>query len=345
MITPVLRTPRPPRTSRARIAVTAHVLVAAALLTGCGDSGDDGKSAGLRIGIAPNAVLDAATAGLRTDEKLKAEAGKVSFSSLRSPDEMRTQLTSGSVDVLTLPSNIAANLHSRGVDVRILGIIDGPVDVLVGPPSASTSWESLRGETVHIAFKGDVNDVLFRSLAEKNGLKPGEDFEIVNHPSLPDLLTAVGAGKAEYALLPEHQASLASARAQSAGKPKKPILALGAEWKKKTGQETLPTYAVGVRGKYADANPEVVRHLHQALARSTQSAGAHGDDLAAGVAERTGAPQPLVTGLLARLEPAYSTARDVQAGLTALFTELAAASPALVGGKVPGDGLYVTEGS
>ncbi|MEU3600545.1 MqnA/MqnD/SBP family protein [Streptomyces sp. NPDC006798] len=342
MITPVLRTPR---SSRVRLAVTAHVLVAAALLTGCGDSGDEGKSSGLRIGVAPNAVLDAVTAGLRTDSELKTEAGKVSFSALRSPDEMRTQLTSGSVDVLTLPSNIAANLHSRGVDVRILGVLDGPVDVLVGPADAGTSWESLRGKTVHIAFKGDVNDVLFRSLAEKNGLKPGEDVTVVNHPGLPDLLTAVGAGKADYALLPEHQASLASARAKSAGKPKKPVLTLGAEWKKKTGRETLPTYAIGVRGKYADANPEVVRTLHQALARSTQNAVSRAADIAPGVAERTGAPQPLITGLLGRLDPAYRTAADVKGELTALFQELAAASPALLGGKVPGAELYVTEGS
>ncbi|MFD8934836.1 ABC transporter substrate-binding protein [Streptomyces sp. NPDC059578] len=322
----------------------AQLLASLTLLTACAGPGGGGEDTGLRIAVAPNAVLDAATAGLRTDRELTSEAGSVRFSALRNPDEIRTQLTSNSVDVLTLPSNIAANLHNRGVDVRILGVVGGPVDVLVGPDDAAPSWSSLRGATVHIPFKGDVNDVLFRHLARKNGLTPGEDLTVVNHPGLPDLLTAVSAGEVDYALLPEHQASLAVSRAASVGRPKKQILTLGEQWRKATGQRSLPTYAVGVRGRFAEDHPELVGHLHRALTRSARSAADRPAAIAPQVARRTGAPGPLVTGLLDRLTPTYRSARDARPELTALFTELAAASPALVGGKVPGAGLYVTEG-
>jgi NitT/TauT family transport system substrate-binding protein len=344
--TPAPRRHRTTRTAPARCARPVQLLTALALLTACAGPGsaDDGENAGLRVAVAPNAVLDAATSGLRTDPDLRAEAGDVTFASLRTPDEMRTRLTSGTVDLLTLPSNIAANLHNRGIDIRILGIVDGPVDVLIGPDDAGTSWDALRGATVHIPFKGDVNDVLFRRLARENGLVPGENLTIVNHPTLPDLLTAVGAGKAEFALLPEHQASLASESARTTGRPKKQLLTLGEEWRRTTGQNTLPTYAIGVRGEYADRNPELIRHLHRALSRSAHGAASRPAEVAAKVAGRTGAPRPLVTGLLTRLGPVYRTARDVRTELNALFTELAAVSPALVGGKVPGAGLYITEG-
>ncbi|MFI9118353.1 ABC transporter substrate-binding protein [Streptomyces bikiniensis] len=328
---------------------TAGLLCAAAL-TGCvgtgGDApGDDSRATGsgapgLRVGVAPNVVLDAVTSGLRTDGALAAAAGPVTFTELRGPDEIRTRLTSGSVDVLTLPANIAANLHSRGVDVRVLGVVDGPSDVLLGPASKPASWSSLRGATVHIPFKGDVNDVVFRRLAERNGLKPGEDLTIVHHPALPDLLTAVGSGRAEYALLPEHQATLAAGAAARAGTPRRPVLDLGGEWRRTTGQTGYPTYAVGVRGAYADRHPALVKEVDRALRASAKAAPAPPREVTAGIAGRTKVPPATVADLLERLSPGYRPASAARAELDALFRELATAAPALLGGRVPDAGLY-----
>ncbi|MCX4904260.1 ABC transporter substrate-binding protein [Streptomyces sp. NBC_00878] len=327
--------------------LAAGSLAAVVSLAGCADSGEgstraDSDSPGLRVGVAPNVVLDGATSGLRTDKELAAEAGSVSFAELRGPDEIRTQLTSGSVDLLTLPSNIAANLHTRGVDVRILGVVDGPSDVLLGPEKAGVSWSALRGATVHVPFKGDVNDVVFRQLAARNGLKAGEDFDITYHPTLPDLLTAVGSGKAEYALLPEHQASLAASAAARSGAPKRQVLELGEQWRDTTSQTGYPTYAIGVRGAFADDHPKLLEKINQALTASARNASAAPDRVAPQVAERTGAPRALVAQLLTRLSPGYRTADTARTELAALFDELADTSPDLIGGKAPDASVYAT---
>ncbi|MFI7502174.1 ABC transporter substrate-binding protein [Streptomyces sp. NPDC049687] len=324
--------------------------LAAASLSGCAGGGEESThshpgSPGLRVAVAPNVVLDAATSGLRADKDLASEAGSVTFAGLRGPDEIRTQLTSGSVDLLTLPSNIAANLHTRGVDVRILGVVDGPSDVLLGPEKADASWSALRGATVHVPFKGDVNDVLFRRLAEENGLKAGEDFSITYHATLPDLLTAVGSGKAEYALMPEHQASLAASAAAKSGAPKRQVLELGEQWRRTTGQTGFPTYAIGVRGAFADDHPDLLKRINQALTDSARTATAEPGQVAPQVAERTGAPQALVTRLLNRLSPGYRTADAARTELAALFEELAATSPDLIGGRAPDASIYATADS
>ncbi|WP_406863620.1 MqnA/MqnD/SBP family protein [Streptomyces sp. HUAS MG47] len=319
----------------------------AAALAGCvGTGGSDSPGTsrsgapGLRVGVAPNVVLDAATSGMRTDKALAAAAGPVSFVELRGPDEIRTRLTSGSVDLLTLPTNIAANLHNRGVDVRVLGVVDGPSDVLLGPASASASWSSLRGATVHIPFKGDVNDVVFHALAERNGLKPGKDFTVVHHPTLADLLTAVGSGRAAYALLPEHQATLAAAKASGAGAPLGRLLELGEQWRRTTGQTGYPTYAVGVRGEFADRHPELLKEIDRALRASAKTASGSPDRVTAQVAARTKVPPATVTELLNRLSPGYRPASAARPELTALFRELATTAPALLGGRAPDDGIY-----
>ena len=74
----------------------------------------------------------AAGAGL-----LRSVADKVSFKVWRTPDEMRAGLTSGGMQALVMPVTAAANLHKRGLGVR-LAFSTGTV-TKVSAPNASTS--------------------------------------------------------------------------------------------------------------------------------------------------------------------------------------------------------------
>ncbi|MEM6429269.1 MAG: ABC transporter substrate-binding protein, partial [Deinococcota bacterium] len=93
-----------------------------------------------------------------------------------------------------VPSYVGANLYNRGVDVRMAAVVVWGLLWLLGPEGTPTDWESLRGETVLVPFPNDMPDLVFRYLAEANGLTPGEDFTLEYYAQAPEVIAQLVSG-------------------------------------------------------------------------------------------------------------------------------------------------------
>jgi NitT/TauT family transport system substrate-binding protein len=287
-----------------------------------------------------NLALQVPFLRLRARNTLAPLVGRVELSGVRNPDEIRAALTSGSADVITLPTNVAATLANRGIDVRLLGVVQASLLRIVGPPGARFDWRELRGQPVAIPFRGDAPDLIFRSLAGRNGLDPDRDVTITNYPQIPEVVSALVSGRARYAVLPEPQATLAVTQGAAAGLALGPRLSLTGAWRRATG-DTLPQAGVAVRGEIARRYPAVVAALQRELDATTRAYSA--DPIAAGrrLAPLTGLPEQGAATIVARLRPDYVPARTVQRQVERYFQVLARATPDAIGGRLPDRSFYV----
>ena len=103
---------------------------------------------------------------------LKDVADKVEFRLWKNPDELRAMSLKKDVDFIAIPTNVAANLHNRGVDIKLLNV---SVWGILGPITRDKNLKSLKdfkGKEIVMPFRADMPDIVFEQIAKKQGLDP-----------------------------------------------------------------------------------------------------------------------------------------------------------------------------
>ncbi len=291
----------------------------------------------LTVGVPFGVVQIVAAGGLAVDPVV-APLATVTNEPISSPDQLRTGFVAGDLDAAVMPSNVAAVLAARDVDVRIASIVDAQLLQVLGP--AGTSWDGLPGAVVDVPFQGDVADLLVQQIAGANGV----DVSTVQFrygTALPELVGAAAGGNVTHAVLPEHFATAASIQAGANEHDLVAIIDLQEAWSDATGGFRLPQIALVVRGELADDHPDVVAALSEGVAAAVAAANADPDSAATMLADATGLPQLLLGGLLPRLQLDTRSAAEARNDLELFFGALFDANPESLGGSMPGDDLYV----
>lgn len=290
----------------------------------------------LRIGLPFGVVQLAALGGAQDAAELNGIASTTT-ETITNPDALRTGFANGELDAAIMPTNIAANLFNRGVDVRVAGIVDAQLLHVLGP--TGTTWSDLEGQTVYLPFQGDIADLIFRALLEANDVSV-ENLNLQYGTALPDLVGAAASGSASYLVLPEHFATLASAQATASGLDLVPAIDLQQDWIEHSGGTRIPQIALVVSGKLADSRPDVVSAL-SALAASNILTTTDSPDSAASLSEATGLPEMAVSMVLERLQLDYRNTSEARTDLDLFFETIFALSPDSLGGSIPGPDFFV----
>lgn len=273
--------------------------------------------------------------------RLRAVADKVTFKPWRDPDELRAGLTSGAMQLFVLPTQAAANLFNRGMDVRLVNVLTNGLLYVAAADGSLTTLASLKGRSVAVPFRNDTPDVIFRRLLRAEGIAEAElDLRFTGTPMEAAQLLATG--RIDAALLPEPAASAAILRASLAGTTLTRVIDLQAEWARVTGlPPALPQAGLGVTGGFLAAHPQVVQAVHAALAAAVAEVNAAPVEAAAGAASALGLPQPVIAESVRHSNLVATPAREAQPVLEAVFASLAEADPGIVGGGIPAAGFYL----
>lgn len=260
-----------------------------------------------------------------------------------SPDVLRSLLINEEAELTAVPSYVAANLHNRDVEVRLAAVVVWGMLWLLGPDGTPPEWEELRGATVVVPFPNDMPDLVFRRLLESNGLVPGEDVELRYVSQPPEAVGQLVSGDADWAVLPEHVASLALARSAEAGRELDRVMDLQQAWAYAFDTSPrIPQAGVVVPSSLADRRPDLVERLLDELTDAVETVNAREPETVALLAERFDLPPPLVEDVIPRLNLEVISAADARQELEAFFAELATLSPEIIGGELPGDAFYFT---
>lgn len=265
----------------------------------------------------------------------------VSFAVWRSPDEMRAALVAGRTDIVTLPTNVAANLHTRGLPLRFVATLTAGHMQVITRASDIAQMSDLRGRRVQLYFRNDMPDVAFRWLLARHDLAAQRDVALDYAGSAVETMQLLLAGRATTALLNEPAASTALLAARAAGITLRRAFSLQSAWASVTGDNAaLPMAGLAITRASADRDPGgIAALLTQTIAAATWM---RADPAAAArLAERRfGFRADAVTLALADAEIAVEPAPAARTAIETFLGALGDISPDLIGGRLPTDDFY-----
>lgn len=274
--------------------------------------------------------------------KLSAIADKAEFRVWRNPDEMRAGLTSGTMQALVLPVQVAANLYNRGLPVRLLNVMtDGLLYIVSADPTLS-GIPALRGRTLAVPFRNDMPDLVMGRLLAHHGLTPGADITLESAGSPIEAIQLLMAGRVDAVLSAEPAVSAAILRGAASGKAVRRVIDVQKAWAEATGgSPVLPQAGLALTVPFMEANPGIADALQQIAEEATAAVNA---DPARAAADATAALEMPAAILVASLPTSRLVARrasSARADIEAMLAALAEADPAIIGGKLPDDGFYL----
>jgi len=319
-----------------------HFSILAATLAASAAAGAE-KLERLRIAGPPAAVSYPLVEMVETGA-LEHLAEAVEFVSWRDPDQVRAMLLRGEVDFVALPSNVAANLYNRGVDLKLVNISAWGLLWLVSRDGNLARLDQLTGEEIVVPFRGDMPDILLTELLHRRGLDPREDLRLRYVASPMDAMQLILMRRARHAVLSEPAASMAIEKTSSGvtgliAPDLHRAIDLQVEWGEVFARPgRIPQAGMVAVGELPDA---VIEAFAAAYATALATVRAEPERAAGAVV----AALPMLTETGAIEAIAHSRLQAVSASaareeLEFFYRILEQRSPALIGGGLPDDGFY-----
>ena len=270
------------------------------------------------------------------DAAAKGEAGQdYNFTVETDASNIVAGLVNGSVDIAALPTNAAAAVYNKtqgGVQVLALNTL-GVLYLVTDGSVTIESMADLAGQTVYAPAQNP--SFIFQHIVEANGLT---DVTIDNTYAQPaDLNTAVAAGEASIAVLPEPMVTVA----RSKNPDLVVALDLTAEWDKVSPAGSLVQGCVVVRKDFVLENAAAVNTFLGEYGASIEALTSDIEGTAAKI-EANGifTKAAVAAKAIPNCNVCFITGSAMQEALAEFMNIMFAVAPASVGGAVPGDDFY-----
>lgn len=286
---------------------------------------------------APSVVLANAVAS----GTLKDIDPNVVFKTWRTPDEMRAGLASGTMQVVIVPTNVAANLYNRGLGIRLLNVMTrGLLYVVAGEGVARI--ENLAGKKVAVPFRNDMPEYILRRLLARAGLKIGSDIHLEYAGTPPEAMQMLLSGRVDAALLAEPGATAAILRAKVSLTRFTRAIDCQKEWAKIIGGTGfIPQAGVVVTQPFVEkVGRQGLEALQTALQAAVDFTVNHPLRASVSAATELGLLSPVVAEAIPHSNLAALPASSIRSDLERFFSILAEDDPRIIGGKLPDDAFY-----
>ena len=279
---------------------------------------------------------------------LKDLAETVEFRPWKDPDQLRQLAleTKNEADFVAMPSNVAANLYNRGVKLKLLNVATWGVLWMVSRDPGLKTLADFKGKEVVMPFRADMPDIVFQSLAEKQGLDPKRDFTLRYVATPFEAMQLLITRRADHALLAEPAISVALRKTHSFPvSVVAPELYRSASLQDEWGrlmqrQARIPQAGMVALGKVL-GDPALIERFQRAYAASLAWCEAQPDECGRMVAKRIDRISAEGVADSVRIDNSvFVRATDARPELEFFLGVLLARQAGLVGGKLPDDGFY-----
>ncbi|NBF39106.1 MAG: ABC transporter substrate-binding protein [Spirochaetes bacterium] len=289
--------------------------------------------------VVPTGVPAVSAANLDVSPDAIADGYVVELEVVTSPDVMGSRLLAGEADIAIVPTNLSARLYNREVDIQFAGgVVWGILYVVADEPLSG--WEDLRGREVGMLGRGLTPDIVFRHLAQANGLDPERDVVLRYVNATTELAPNFLTGEVAVSIMPEPMLTRVLQRADSAHV----ILDLQREWARSTETERgFPQASLVYSGQLVQEHPEFVEAFLEAF---DESVGVARSD-PSGTARRAAELMPqlaaeTIEAAMPRANLELVNAAAARAAVEDYFTVLLESDAQALGGGLPGDDFYYT---
>lgn len=140
---------------------------------------------------------------------------EVEFKLWKNPDELRALALNGDIDFLVIPTNTAAILHNKGVNIKLLNVSVWGILGMISRDKRLQTLKDFKGKKIAIPFRADMPDIVFSQLLKRQGLDPKKDFELIYVASPIDAMQMLILRRIDHALLAEPAISIALRKTKS----------------------------------------------------------------------------------------------------------------------------------
>ncbi len=184
------------------------------------------------------------------------------------PNQVRTMLLEGNIDFAMVPSTMAALIYNKEKSY-ILSAIPVLGDLyLFGTDTSIHLWKDLKGKKINLIAKGMSPDIVFRFLAQKNGIDPDKDIRLdYSFPTHIELANAIAAEVSDLGVIAEPFVTLVMGKNSLVF----PLIDLNLEWIKIFGDSVpFAQTALVVKRELAEKNPALVDEYLSSLRESIE---------------------------------------------------------------------------
>lgn len=268
--------------------------------------------------------------------------GKASFKAWRDPDEMRAGLTSGTMPLVILPTQVAASLYNRGFGIRLVNVMTNGLLFVISSDGALSSIPALKGKRLSVPFRNDTPEYITTALLKHYKLEAGKDLQVDTTGTPIEAIQLVLAGRVDAALVPEPAATAAIVRAATAGKTIHRVIDVQEEWAKVSGgPAVLPQAGLGVTDKFLKESGSFVDMLHATLVEITKKVLSDPAVAAVDAESALDLPRSVIEKSIPHSKLVATRAAMARADLERMYRFISDANPALLGGKLPDAGFYL----
>ncbi|RKE83300.1 ABC transporter substrate-binding protein [Rhizobium sp. AG855] len=271
---------------------------------------------------------------------LREVANKVEFKTWRTPDEMRAGLSSGSMHAVVMPTTAAANLHTRGLGLKLANVMTNGLLYVVSRHDTITSFTDLEGQSVTVPFPNDTPELVFNAALAHHGMEGKVKLERAGTPI--EAVQMLLAGRIDTALLPEPAVSAAIFKASTGNQALHRVIDMQQEWGLVSATSpVMPQAGLALTQSFLDDHPDQAKAL---LARLAQAAAAVNADPAAAANQAASAlelPWPVLEASIPYSNLVAVAARDARASIETLLKTVAATHPEMIGGRMPDASFYL----
>lgn len=263
---------------------------------------------------------------------------------LPSPNEAVARMASGELDAAVLPTNLASVLYNRGLPFTTAAVTGMGMNYLVSrDPSAFSSWEDVRGKTIHVAAKGATPDYMMQFVLDAHGIVPDEDVELIYSISnAAQLAQMVIAGKVEHAVLPEPFVTMTELKGKAAGVQR--VFDFQEEWSRiKNTDQTYPMTVLVIRNELIENSFWAVEAILEAARGSIDWVNSYPGEAAALIEKHGVLSAAMAEPAIPSCNLRYISAEDAETSIEDFLTVLRDFNPKAVGGELPDEAFYLKQ--
>lgn len=276
-------------------------------------------------------------AKLLADSDAGETANDYAYSIMADNTEIVAGLSSGSLDIAAVASNVAANLYNKtNGGIQIAAVSGLGVLYILENGNTVQSMADLKGQTLYATGQGANPEYVLNYLLTENGVDPAEvDIQWKTADEVSALMVS---GEARLCMMPVPAATAI----QMSNPDVREALDLSAEWDGLNNGSHLTMTCIAVRTAFAQEHPEAVENFLADYAASVEYV--KGDPTAASelVAQYGITPKAKIAELaIPKCSLVCITGKvDMADAIQGYFEVLSAANPDALGGSIPDDGFY-----
>jgi len=271
-------------------------------------------------------------------------ADKIEFVMWKNPDELRALILRSKADFIAVPTNVAANLYNKGVDIQLLNVSVWGILEMITRDKEKKTLADFKGCDIAMPFRADMPDIIFEEIVKKQGLDPQKDFNLKYVSSPIDAMQMLILRRVDHALLAEPAISVALRKTNSF--PLKliaPDLYRSSDLQKEWGEVfkiegKIPLAGMAMIGQ---KNDYIIKRFNEEYTKSLQWYKTHPKKAGELVEKRIGMLNAdAVTDSIEHAQLKSISAKESKADLEFFYNILKNNKPKSIGGELPSNGFY-----